>query len=358
MDAPYNRNGGLTLVAVPGFEEVARNLKVLIEQMGNREGHSSTPVDIVFPRFGEFPSGERSVHLTDASINGHDCVIVGSGPGTDPMLMRLNWTMSHVAGRHAGRISVVTGYFPHARSDVDERDDVLAKTKMVFTMVESLSGSRSIQCWVCLDPHARQISDLGEPGQVTPIYFTNRLLRFCLDQLTKSNSGRQVVLAFPDDSSHRRFEPAITSVAKDLDREFVCISARKRRDRFGKSKIVGLNGDIDLVKGADVLMFDDEIDTGGSVISFAEMLRSFGADTIWACATHAVMSSNAADRFKKAHEEGLVSRLILSDTIPIVGRPDLESLVSSGILTVLSCMEDLAWVIYRIHWDMSIRQMR
>lgn len=359
MTAPHSCNGGLTLIPIPGFEDMVTDLKDTIEAMGRRSDHFETPVDITALEFGNHPSRERKIEFTDRSINGHDCVIVGGGPGTDAMLMNLAWTVAHVAGRHARRISLVTPYFPHSRSDVDEGETVLAKMRMVHTLITSQTGELGYLRWICFDPHAKQISDIDDPGKVAPIYLTRRLLRFALTEFATRYSGEKVVLAYPDDSGEKRYEPALNSIARERNRDFHRICAYKRRDMFGKSKIVAIVGDTPEAKDTTILMFDDEIDTGGSVVELANRLKQeFGARAVWACATHAVMSLGATDRFIRAREDGLVERLILSDTIPIKSRPALQALVDQGMLTVYSCMEDLAWVIYRIHWDMSIRQMR
>jgi ribose-phosphate pyrophosphokinase len=275
------------------------------------------------------------------------------------MLMNLVWTVAHATGRHARRMSILTPYFPHARSDIDEKEIVLAKLKMVHTLVAGQTGDSGYHRWVCVDPHARQISDIGDAGKVTPIYLTRRLLRFALTEFAKHNRDEKYVLAFADDSSQKRYESAVTSVSRERGHEVDRVCAYKRRDMDGKSKIIAVVGDTTAVRGATVLMFDDEIDTGGSVVQLATRLKEeFGARAVWACATHGVMSGDTNLRFLQAHNDGIVERLILSDTVPISNRPTMLGLVGQGILTVFPCLDDLAWVIYRIHWDMSIRQMR
>lgn len=361
---PFNRNGGLTLVPLPGFERVVEQLKVLIELMGERPNHERTAVDIATPKFGKYANGETSVDLPNTHILEHDCVVVGSGPGTDAMLMQLLWTLSMLAGRHAGRIAVMTGYFPLGRSDGDEGDSILTTPPMMMALANAACGRVSLHRWVCADPHSKQISMAGDPGQVTPIYLRLKLLRFALEMARSGEDGhRPIVVAFPDDTAARRYSSTIKALERALKAPLPTVTAFKRRENSTQTEILDTVGDKNAVKDSRVLMFDDEIATGGSVIDMAKGLKeNCGAKSVWACATHAVMCHGANKRFLNQIESSggeWVDHLVVTDTIPIKGRSEgLEDLIEARRLSVCPWGDELAWVIYRHHWGLGIREVR
>ena len=301
------------------------------------------------------------VELDNQHICGHDCIIIASGPGTNEMLMNLLFTIGYLAGRHAKRITIVTGYFPQGRSDADEGEDVLTLPPMILNIANIQAEKVGIHRWVCADPHSKQVSMAGNPGQVTPIYLTRRLLSFALNRSHQEGCGR-IVLAFPDDSASKRFGPAIALVEKELGTHIPTVTAFKRRFDAERTEIQGVVGETDDVKDACILMFDDEIATGGSIIDMARMLkRTYGAKSVWACATHAVMCGDASQKFWgfiDATHDRWVDHLVLTDTIPVKERSGLKILMEEGYLSVYSWLEDLAWIAYRNHWDRSIRGIR
>lgn len=361
---PHNPNGGLTLIPLPGYEDVAQTLKISIERMGGRPHHRQTPVDIAVPLFSTYANDETVVALPNTHILEHDCVVVGSGSGSDRMLMQLLWTLSVLAGRHAGRIAVTTGYFPLSRSYGDEGDTILTTPPMMMRLANAACGRVGLHRWVCADPHSKQITMAGDPGQVTPVYLTRKLLSFAIDgSLTCEDSGLPIVLAFPDDTASKRYAPAVKSIQEQRGIRLPVVTAFKRREDSERTQILGIVGDIEAVRDARVLMFDDEIATGGSVVDMARGLKQgHGAKSVWACATHAVMCRGANMRFLDQIESSggqWVDHLVVSDTIRIEGRNEgLGALTQGGRMSVYSWLEDLAWVIYRHHWNLGVRELR
>ena len=361
--APFCPNGGLTLVPLPGFEKIIMELKDRIESMGGRPKHFGTPVDVVIPKFGVYANGETSNNFPNTHVLGHDCVVVGSGPGTDKMLMELLWTISVLGGRHAKRITIETGYFPHSRSDKDEGNNVLSGLPMLLALVRAATSDVGLYRWICTDPHSEQITSAGHPGQVTPVFLTRRLLSFAIEEAQRQPDGeRSIVLAFPDDSAHKRYEKTIGIVEKELSIEFPSVIAFKRRTDSQHTKILGLVGDTDKVEGARVITFDDEMATGGSNFDMAQQLKqTYGAHSVWACVSHAVLCGNACRDLldQRMHKGGQwIDRVVVTDTIPVRNRPEVLALKNAGILSVYSWLEDLAWIIYRHHWNLGIRELR
>lgn len=361
---PHNPNGGLTLIPLPGYEDVAGELKAKIDAMGERPHHKPTPVDIAVPEFKTYVNDETFIVLPNTHTLEHDCVVIGSGPGTDGMLMKLLWTLSLLAGRHAGRIAVMTGYFPLSRSDGDEGDTILTTPPMMMRLANAASGRVGLHRWVCADPHSKQITMAGDPGQVTPVYLTRKLMSFAIDE---SRIGRTselpIVAGFPDDTASKRYAPAVKAIQVERGIRLPTVTAFKRREDSEHTQILGIVGDVEAVNGARVLMFDDEIATGGSIIDMARGLKQgHGAKSVWACATHAVMCRGANMRFlDQVTELGdqWVDHLVVTDTIRIQGRNEsLGTLIEGGHISIYSWLEDLAWVIYRHHWNLGVRELR
>ncbi len=353
MNAPFNKHGGLTLVPLPGFEAAAARVARHIEERGAREGERVTPVDVATPSFNLRPSGETFVQLESKHIGEHDCVVIGSGPGTDKMVMDLLWTLSYMSGRKAARVLVITGYFPLCRSDKDEGDKELTMPPMLVQLAKAACGPKGLYRWVCADPHSEQIAMAGRPGLVTPVYLTRRLLKKVIDMAVDPT---KLCLAFPDDSARKRYDPAREAIEKELGLTFPDIIALKRRVSAKKTKIVDIVGRREDVEGRVVAMIDDEIATAGSMMDFGQVLRGYGADDVWAAATHAVCCGKAAERFTA--DDCPVTKIIVTDTIPLPQGGPLEVLRDQGRLTQLSWLEDMAWVIYTHHWGGNLRTMR
>lgn len=357
-EVPFCRNGGLTLVPLPGFEGLALALKEKIESL-NPDKYLNTPVDVVDLRFGIWSNEESNFSRSNEHIVEHDCIIIGSGPMTDPMIMKLLWSINILMGRHAGRVGIFTGYFPHSRSDKDEGEDYLSMLSMLHVNVTGAAAPSTIERWMCFDPHSEQITSTGRPGLVTPIYLTGRLHDFAYEKASHELAqGRHIVRAYPDGSASKRYGSAKKRFHKERGIWLPEVIAEKRRFDSERTEIVNVTGDVDALKGACVEIFDDEIATGGSADDMAEFVKRRGAEKVALVATHPVMCGSAVERFMNSK---WVDHIIVTDSIPIYGRPGkfaLEPLIDSGRMSVYSTIQDQAEVIYRYHWGKGIRGLR
>ncbi|PJA45497.1 hypothetical protein CO174_02880 [Candidatus Uhrbacteria bacterium CG_4_9_14_3_um_filter_50_9] len=357
---PWNQHGGLTLIPLRGYEKSAERLKAAIEAQSQRDDSLSTPVDIARPTFGTYANGEPDIQLDKKHVGGHDCVILTSGPGTIQMISDLMWTLAFVAARRASRVMVVTGYFPLGRSDKDEGHLRLTTPPMLVGMMKAVatlpSGTPVLDRIVCADPHSPQITMAGGSGFVTPIILSRRLLSPIVTEAQALNP--RICLAFPDDGAAKRFESAILRISQDLGIEIPMVYGIKRRDiRTGKSQLIAMYGDLEALPGSVVIMLDDEIATGGSVIDMGRMLKdTYRAHTVWAGVTHGVFAGSAVERFMA--EDSPVQRLITMDTIGAHNRPELVPMLERGLLQTHSWEPDLARVIYHHHWNENIREVR
>ncbi|HEY9883357.1 MAG TPA: ribose-phosphate diphosphokinase, partial [Thermosynechococcaceae cyanobacterium] len=118
----------------------------------------------------------------------------------------------------------------------------------------------------------------------------------------------------------------------------------KRRQAHNVAEVMNLIGD---VKGKTAVLVDDMIDTAGTIIEGARLLKQEGARQVYACATHAVFSPPAIERLSS----GLFEEVIVTNTIPI---PESDRFPQ---LTVLSVANLLGETIWRIHEDTSVSSM-
>jgi ribose-phosphate pyrophosphokinase len=336
--APFNQHGGLTLIPMPGFESLALEVERRIEA---DRYQFDTPVDVADFEFGHRASGEPYIRLGKEHIAGHDCVVLTSGPGTPDMLLQLMLMLRYLSGRRASRISVVTGYFPLGRSDKD-----------VGTLEFALPPLDRV---IAVDLHAPQVVMSGRTGFITEVSMARRMLKRALEEATALDDP--VCLCFPDDTAAKRMEPAVLKVAEGLEATLPAVYGVKRRTSSVESTAGELSGDVEALRGATVLILDDEIAPGGTTIDrAAELKAKHGASRVWAVVTHGVLCGAAPQRL--AEPSCAVDRIFISDTIPVSTRPELKPLVESGRLDVTSWCSDLAWILYHHHWNLSIRELR
>jgi len=131
--------------------------------------------------------------------------------------------------------------------------------------------------------------------------------------------------------------------AKKLDDAPLAI-IDKRRQAHNVAEVLNVIGD---VKGKTAVLVDDMIDTAGTILAGAKLLREEGARQVYACATHAVFSPPAIERLSS----GLFEEVIVTNTIPIAESDRFPQLV------VLSVANLLGETIWRIHEDSSVSSM-
>ena len=122
----------------------------------------------------------------------------------------------------------------------------------------------------------------------------------------------------------------------------------KRRERANEADVMNIVGD---VRGKNCLIIDDMCDTGGTICKVAKALHDAGANDIYACFTHGVLSGNAAENISNSH----LKKVIVTNTIPV--RPETQSLVDAGQLEVLSVAGLLSSAIRSIHEETSVSSL-
>ena len=244
-----------------------------------------------------FADGEVSVSLYE-TVRGSDVFVVQSTckPVNDN-LMELLVMIDALRRASAGRITAVVPYFGYARQDrkAKARDPISAK--LVANMITAAGADRVLT----MDLHAAQIQGffdipvdnlLGNPVFVD--YYAKKFGDKCEDMIVVS----------PDVGSVARAR----AFAQKLHMQMAIVD--KRRQKANQCEVMNVIGD---VKGKDCVLFDDMVDTAGSLCNAAKAIVEVGgANKVYACASHGVLSGPAIDRLEASN----IEELALLDTIP------------------------------------------
>ncbi|MDR0905607.1 MAG: ribose-phosphate pyrophosphokinase [Oscillospiraceae bacterium] len=277
-----------------------------------------------------FSDGEVSVSIYE-TVRGADVFIIQSTckPVNDN-LMELLVMIDACRRASAWRITAVVPYFGYARQDrkAKARDPISAK--LVANLITEAGADRVLT----MDLHAAQIQGFFD----IPVdnMLAGRLLSdFYAERFGKDNPDYMVVS--PDVGSVARAR----NFAQKLGMNLAIVD--KRREEANKSEVMNIIGD---VRGKNVILFDDMVDTAGSLCGAAAALREIGgAGEIYACASHGVLSGPAIERIDKSY----IKVLRLVDTIPYPADAP-----KSDKIHYISSDEMFAEAITRTHDEVSI----
>ncbi|WP_104028502.1 ribose-phosphate pyrophosphokinase [Vibrio jasicida] len=278
-----------------------------------------------------FSDGEVAVQINE-NVRGSDVFIIQSTCApTNDNLMELVVMIDAMRRASAGRITAVIPYFGYARQDRRVRSSRVPITaKVVADFLSNVGVDRVLT----IDLHAEQIQGFFDVP-VDNIFGTPVLL-----EDMQSRGLENPVVVSPDLGGVVRAR-ATAKALGDIDIAIV----DKRRPRANVSEVMNLIGD---VEGRDCVIVDDMIDTGGTLCKAAEALKERGAKRVFAYATHAVFSGNAADNIKNS----VLDQVIVTDSISLS-----KEMAATGKVTTLSLSRMLAEAIRRISNEESISAM-
>ena len=281
-----------------------------------------------------FADGEASVSLYE-TVRGSDVFLINSTckPVNDS-LMELLVMIDACKRASAGRITAVIPYYGYARQDrkAKSRDPISAK--LVANMITVAGANRVLT----MDLHANQIQGffdipldhlLGAPSFVE--YYMNKFPE-------ETCNHDDFVVVSPDVGSVARARNFAQKVHMNL------AIVDKRRQKANECEVMNVIGD---VKGKTCILYDDMVDTAGSLCNAANALVQFGAKEVYACATHGVLSGPAYDRL----EASVIKEMLFLNTIPQVGN------TPSGKVKFLDVAPVFARAIEHIHGSTSIADL-
>jgi len=281
-------------------------------------------------KVSRFSDGETFC-VIEENVRGVDTYIVQ--PTCSPVndnVMELLIVVDALRRASAGSITAVIPYYGYARQD----RKVAPRTPITSKLVADLIVAAGVNRIVALDLHAAQIQGFFN------IPFDHLFaMPSMLDQHLRDNYFKDVVLVSPDAGGVERAR----AYAKRLQGSLAIID--KRRERANESEVMHIIGE---VEGKRCLIFDDMIDTAGTLVNASGALMKAGAKSVAACATHPVLSGPAVQRIK----ESALTEVIVTNSIPL--RDDAKA---TGKFKVVSVARLLAEAIRRIHNSDSISSL-
>jgi len=276
----------------------------------------------------QFSDGEVYVQINE-NVRGADVfVIQPTSPPVDHHLMELLIMIDALRRASAHRITAVIPYFGYARQDRKVQPRVPISSKLVADLI-TVSGANRV---LTIDLHAGQIQGFFNIP-VDHLYAAPVLLQYFQER-----EWDEGVVVAPDAGGVERAR----AFAKRLGTSLAFMD--KRREGPNDAKVMRIVGE---VKGRDVIIVDDIIDTAGTITQSVAALREEGARRIYASCTHPVLSGPAIERIESSDLE----EVVVTNTVP------LDERRSSKKLTLLSVAPLLGEAIDRIHRETSVSSL-
>jgi ribose-phosphate pyrophosphokinase len=279
----------------------------------------------------QFANGEISIRFTQ-SVRGADCFVLQSH--SHPInfhIMEQLIMMDALQRASAKRITAVVPFFGYARQDKKgmPREPITAR------LMADLFVTAGADRLVSVDLHSPQIQ-----GFTSKPFDSLTALPVFIEYMTNQVEGPLTIVS-PDSGRVK----LASKYARHLDAEVAFVHKRRRVDVANTVSALQVVGD---VEDRNCVLLDDMIDTAGTVVSAAELLRERGALSVRAVATHPVLSPPAADRLKNAP----IEEVVCTNTLPVP-----EEAAGLPNLTILSIAPLLADALKAIFMDTSVSQI-
>lgn len=277
----------------------------------------------------KFKNDNNFVQIQE-SVRDQDIFLVQTTePPVNERIMELLITIDAVKRASAKRITVVLPYYMYARSDKKDQPRIPVTAKLFANLIEAAGANRVLTC----DLHNNAIQayfnincDVLTGQSLLQKYFDNK------------DIDNKVVVATDAGSSKKAYKYA---------KHFGCPIALVDKRRDGNDDRAIATSVIGEIKGKNALVFDDEVDTAGSIMETAEVIKNFGAKEVYVGCTHGVLSGPAIERIKNSS----IKELVMTNTIPLPEEKQLDKIV------VVSISELFGEAIKRIHEETSIGEL-
>jgi ribose-phosphate pyrophosphokinase len=315
--------GEIKLYAGSGSPDLAQKIADYLDQ-------KLSPREVI-----EFPNENIFVKLK-SSARGQDVYVIQTT--SSPVhynLMELLIMIQTLRLDSAARITAVVPYLCYGRSDKKDQPRVPITARLVADMIEIAGADR----YMTFDPHAGQIQGFFSiPGDVLT---ASHMISNYIQRKLQLEMNDPVVVA-----TDLGFAKKGRNYALDLDLPIAFIEKR-RSGNEAQAEALTLIGE---VQGHDVIIVDDEVDTGGSIAQAVNVVRENGARDIYLAFIHPIFSNNAAERLAELD----IKHILTTDTIPISSEK-MKPL--EGRVTILSIAPMLGEVIRRAHEGRSVGEM-
>jgi len=256
----------------------------------------------------KFSDGEMQPIMNE-SVRGNYVFFIQSTFAPADNLLELLLLIDTAKRASAGYITAVIPYFGYARQDRKDKPRVPISAKVIANLIEAAGANRIMT----LDFHAEQIQGFFD----IPVDHLKSEAIFMpfLQSLDLSN----VIFASPDVGGVKRARTYAKFFARDL---VICDKYRKRANEIAGMTVIGD------VKGADVILVDDIVDTAGTLCRAADIILEKGAKSVRALCTHPVLSGKAYENIEKSK----LDKIYVCDTIPLKQTSDRIQVLSAAKL--------------------------
>jgi len=272
--------------------------------------------------FSRYSDGEFQPSFEE-SVRGARVFLIGSTNPSSENLMELLLMLDAAKRASARHITAVMPYFGWARQDRKDKPRVPIGAKLIAKLLETAGATRIIT----MDLHADQIQGFFEKP-VDHLYASTIFLPYIKD--LKLNN---LTIASPDMGGSKRAYAYSKFLNSDV---VICYKQREKANIISHMELIGD------VKGKNVILVDDMVDTAGTLTKAADLMIERGAISVRAICTHALLSGNAYEKI----EASKLEELIVTDSIP--------ARISHPKVKVLSCAPLFADVMHNVHSNKSI----
>ncbi|MEM9919371.1 MAG: ribose-phosphate pyrophosphokinase [Bacteroidota bacterium] len=279
------------------------NSKYLAEKIADYYGYSLGSYNLL-----RFSDGEMQPCINE-SVRGSYTFFIQSTFAPAENLMELLLLIDAARRASAGYITAVIPYFGYARQDRKDKPRVPISAKLIANLLAAAGANRIMT----MDFHADQIQGFFD----MPVdHLKSEAIFF---PFLKEQDLSNTIFASPDVGGVKRAR----TYAKSFERELViCDKYRKRANEVAGMTLIGD------VKGADVILVDDLVDTAGTLCRAADLIMEKGAKSVRALCTHPVLSGKAYENI----EQSKIQEIIVSDTIPLKKKSNKIKVLSSAKL--------------------------
>lgn len=242
--------------------------------------------------FQKFNDGEMSPYF-DESVRGCDVFIVQSTFAPADNFLELLLMVDAARRASADSVTVVVPYFGYARQDRKDKPRISIAAKLMANLITAAGADRLMTC----DLHADQIQGFFD----IPVDHFDGISLFI--PYLRSLKLNNLLFASPDVGGVKRTRNFANFFAADM---VVCDKHRKRANEVASMQLIGD------VEGANVVLIDDLIDTGGTIVKAAQLIMDSGAKSVRAVCTHPVLSGKAYENI----ESSVLKEMVVADTIP------------------------------------------
>jgi ribose-phosphate pyrophosphokinase len=335
------RRGDIAIVACRNGVETAN---CIISHLNSivMEGHEQmTPISLLDSESQDFKDGEIITRLRE-SVRGKDVYIVQNTLDprkpelTSHNIMELMIMIDNVRRSDAAHVSVIIPYLSYCKQERRQGRQPVS-LKLLIDMLETAGAERLIT----MDLHSPATESFSKSFKIQNLFASPLLMKHILEDMAFKG-----VFVAPDPNAGKtaRHYSKLSGLPMAICYKY------KKPDSMHDIDDHTLLGD---VKNKDALIIDDQTAGSGTLLGTAKLLKSQGAKQVCAAVTHAMFLGDAEQSFRKAVDEGMLSELIITNTL----LHSKEFLDRNPYLKVIDALRLVSEAIYEIHTDGSISSL-